>query len=100
MGADGRMSVDDIIDDNALDELLRRGVEEVTVKKYEDIEPRLEWCSDAELENVQMQGGAEAPPKDPEIHTVDVASPLTQVCPVVAATAESEAEEFERLVPA
>ena len=43
VGADGRMSVDDdIIDDNALDELLRRGVEEVTVKKHQDIESDLE----------------------------------------------------------
>ena len=83
-----------------MDELLRRGAEEVTVKKYQDIESDLEWCSDDELDKVQMQEGLKAPPKDPEMHTVDVASPLTQVCPVVAATAESEAEEFERLVPA
>ena len=98
--ADGRMSVDDIIDDKVLDELLRRGAEEVTVKTYRDIESDLGWVTDDEIDKVQMQRGPKAPPKDPGIHTIDVASLLTQVCPVVAATAESEAEEFERLVPA
>ena len=64
--------VSPVVHDNALDELLRRGAEEVTVKKYQDIESDLEWCSDAELDNVHMQEGPEAPPKDPGIHTVDV----------------------------
>ena len=110
------MSDDDIIDDKALDELLRRGAEDVTDKKHQDCESDLEWCSDAEtntsdvLENAL---GLEAPPlqgatgKDQVINNVLIATPLTQVCPVVAkvkkviaATAETEAEEFDRLVPA
>ena len=107
-GSDGKMSDDDIIDDKALDELLRRGAEDVTDKKFQDCESDLEWCSDAEtntsdlLENAL---GLEAPPKDRVIDNVLIATPLTQVCPVVAkvkkvhaATAETEAEDFERSV--
>ena len=108
LGSDGKMSDDDIIDDKALDELLRRGAEDVTDKKHQDCESDLEWCSDAEtntsdvLENAL---GLEAPPlqgatgKDRVINNVLIATPLTQVCPVVAkvkkviaATAETEAE--------
>ena len=63
-GSDRKMSDDGIIDDKALDELLRRGAEDVTDKKYMDCESDLEWCSDAEtntsdvLENAL---GLEAP---------------------------------------
>lgn len=117
-GTDGRMSADDIIDDKALDELLRSGAEAVGVKlpdtpgHFMNIESDLEWCSgewcsDEELEMAQLEKGHEAPPKDSEIQTndtmggtVDGAAAPTQRYPVFAATTGIESEEFERLVPA